>query len=723
VRSLAALFALVAACSGGDSPTRAREIPVAATTPAVVLHEARLPRVPGMNGPSLVEVTGPAARPGEPSIGTQLADVDTCATCHPDVAAQWGSSAHSFASFGNPSYRANVEKVRADLGKTASNHCGGCHDMPLMVDGLMTSDAHDAIDGSDLRAHSGVTCRLCHGMQSTTRDGNASYVWSSSPIDAPILDDAASIARHKAQVTTKVDNEMCMGCHRGFLSPDMGLPAHLTGVDEVAWWSASPYNGAGMARLDNVEKQSCIDCHMERTPASKNELGAKQGSVASHRFVGGHTWMAAMRRDSEQMALTRAKLEGVASIDVREQTSIKTGAHAEVDVVLRNLLAGHRFPGGLLDVQDTWVELEVTDRNGVHVGSSGLAHEKDTNDQNTHVLRTLQMDDDGRVLDEHEVGRFRSTLITHTLGPREARAVRYAFEIPKGAALPLVATARLRHRSRTLQMQAAACKSANTPEGKAFIDGARGARDVTLDPCKPQPITLVASTRVELGAGARPSKRSAWERDYEHGMALVSSIITQIDEAKAPLERALAAAPDARSKAMVETQLGWIAAKQGRKDDVAGHIARVRELLALPAGKAGPAVLDAIAAEVNIKLTKYDDAVAPAEACTKAVPQNVAAWQVYARVLVAVGRFEDALAAAVTGLALNPRDPNLLMSQATALAALKDPKAPAAQDAFTRFKFHDEAAGLRIRCIKGSDRCRRDRNQVQTIVLASKHER
>jgi Flp pilus assembly protein TadD len=715
---LLATIGLVAACSGGDGPTRAREVPVAVTTPSVVLRESRLPRAPGEHAPSMVAVVGPkVAKHDEPSVGTQLADVDSCATCHPDVAAQWGSSAHSFASFGNPSYRANVEKVRADLGKNASRHCGGCHDMPLMVDGLMVSDDPKAIDGKDLRAHSGVTCKLCHGTQATTLDGNGSYTWSAEPIEAPALDDKASIARHKAQVTTKLDNEMCMGCHRGFLGPDMGLPAHVTGVDEVAWWLASPYNGAGMARLDKVEKQNCMDCHMERTPVSKNELGAKDGTVASHRFVGGHTWMANMRDDKEQLALTRAKLEGAASIDVGEHGVITPGKRAEIDVVLRNLVVGHRFPGGVLDVQDTWVELEVHDRNGVRIGSSGLAHEKDPKDQDTHVLRTLQMDDEGRVLEEHEVGSFRSTLITHTLAPREARAVRYGFVVPKSAALPLVATARLRHRSRTLQMQAAACVAANTPEGKVFIEGARGARDVTLDPCKPQPITLVASARVELGAGARPGARPAWEREYEHGMALVSSIITKIDDAKPHLERALAAAPDARSKAMVETQLGWVAAKQGRVADVRGHIARVRDLLEVPAGKPGPAVLDAIAAEAHIKLTNYEDAVAPAEACTKAVPQNVGAWQVYARVLVAVGRFDDALSASVKGLALNPRDPNLLASQAIALAGLQDRNAAAAQDAFTRFKFHDEAAGLRIRCIKGSDRCRRDRNQVATIEL------
>ena len=707
---------MLVACSGGDTPARSREV-VVATAPASVQREARLPRAPAENAPSLVAITGAVHDPAEASVGTQLADTDSCASCHPDVTAQWGSSAHSFASFGNPSYRANIEKLRADLGKPASRHCAGCHDMPLLVDGLMTSDDPDAIDGRDLRAHSGVTCRLCHGVQSTTYDGNGSYVWNAAPIEAPALDDAAAIARHKKQVTTKVDNELCVGCHRGFLSPDLGLPAHVTGVDETGWWQSSPYNGSGMARLDKVEKQTCIDCHMERAPATKAELGAKNGTVASHRFVGGHTWMAAMRGDTQQLTMTRAKLEGVASIDVMQRTPVTAGTRAEVDVVIRNLLAGHRFPGGVLDVQDTWIELEVADRTGRRIGSSGLAHATDANDQDTHVLRTLNVDDDGRVLEEHEVGSFRATVITHTLGPREARAVRYAFDVPRGAQQPLVATARLRHRSRSLQMQAAACAAARTPEGKVFIGGARGARDVTIDPCAPQPITLIADARVELGGTARPSTRPEWERRYEHGMALISSIITKIDDARPVLESALELATEPRAKAMVETQLGWIAAKQGRKADTLAHIARVRELLGVPGDKPGPAVLDAIAAEVHIKLTKWEDAVAPAEACTKAVPQNVAAWAVYARVLVAVGRHADALAAAVKGLALNPRDPDLLRSQATALAALRDPKAEAAQTAFTRFRFHDEAAGLRIRCIKGSDRCRRDRNQVATIVL------
>ncbi len=75
------------------------------------------------------------------------------------------------------------------MGKETSQHCGGCHDMPLMVDGLMTGSA--PIPAADLRAHSGVTCRLCHGIEAVSKDGNASYTWSRVPLPfQPVLGDA-----------------------------------------------------------------------------------------------------------------------------------------------------------------------------------------------------------------------------------------------------------------------------------------------------------------------------------------------------------------------------------------------------------------------------------------------------------------------------------------------------------------------------------------------------
>ena len=83
----------------------------------------------------------------------------------------------------------------------------------------------------------------------------------------------------------------------------------------------------------------------------------------------------------------------------------------------------------------------------------------------------------------------------------------------------------------------------------------------------------------------------------------------------------------------------------------------------------------------------------------------------------ATGDYAGALAAATHGLDLSPRDPDLLRTQATALAALADPRAEAAQAAYVRFRTPDEAAGLRVLCTKGSERCNRDRNPVESLTL------
>ncbi|MDQ3341137.1 MAG: hypothetical protein M4D80_38785 [Myxococcota bacterium] len=723
--------ALIAIMLVGCGSQEAAVRPVPASE--VVKVDARLPRAPGDHGPSLVAIDRSAQRVGHDlTDGEMLSDVDSCASCHPDAAAQWSTSAHSFASFGNPIYRKSIEDFRTSIGKTESRHCGGCHDMPLMIDGLMTVDA--PIPPADLRSHSGVTCRLCHGVQSSTKDGNGSYVWSHAPLDAPTLGDAASIAKHKKQVTTKVDTELCVSCHRGFISADMNMPVHLSGLDEPGFWRNSAWTGNGMARIDKVEKKNCIDCHMEKEPASANEYGAKNGKIASHRFIGGHTWMASMRGDTEHLRRTQAKLEGAASIDIAsarvdgawqlpaERAPVKPGAKMDFDVVIRNLLVGHRFPGGVLDIQDTWVEIEVADRTGKRLASSGLSHETNPKDEDTHVLRTLVVDENGNVLEEHEMAKFRTQIATQTLAAREAHAVRYAFTVPAAVQQPLTVTARLRHRSRTLQMQDAVCKEARTKEGAAFIKGAQGARDVALDPCRAQPITLIAQTQIQLGDGAKNvATRAVWERLYEHGMALVATVTERLEESRAVLEAALAQAPDVRAQAMVKIQLGWVASKQGRVEDALAFVAQSRALLAKtvkPGDKApNPPVLDAVAADALARVWRWEEAIAPAKSCTETAPQNSGAWVVYARVLGSVGDNAGALAAATKGLEFAPRDQDLLRTQATALAALKRPEAPEALAAFDRFRSPDQSADLRIQCAADSARCARDREQVHTILM------
>ena len=111
---------------------------------------------------------------------------------------------------------------------------------------------------------------------------------------------------------------------------------------------------------------------------------------------------------------------------------------------------------------------------------------------------------------------------------------------------------------------------------------------------------------------------------------------------------------------------------------------------------AGPAVLDATAADALMRVWRWADATDPARAAAGKAPGNTSAWVMLARCLGSVGDDAAALIAATTGLELAPRDSDLLRSQATALAALHRPEADAALAAYDRFRSPDDAAELRI---------------------------
>lgn len=696
------LVALAAATCSAPAPRPAPEDPV----PAPPAPEATLPRAPGDFAPSFMALAGAPDADGATVDGAMLSDVDTCSTCHPDVADQWGASAHSFASFNNPIYRVNVELARHELGKAQSQHCGGCHDISLQLDGLMLGE----VPPDDLRSHSGVTCRLCHGIDQVTSDGNGSWVLARAPIGTPNVDDPASVQAHRDQATVKpLGAELCVGCHRGFLSPDVDVPVHMSGIDEPTFWRSSAYTGSGVGRVDKVEKKTCIDCHMKTEAAGPDEVAAHDGVVASHRFLGGHSWMAGMRGDAEQLRRTREMLEGVASIDVQTAPVAPDPKKAAFDVVIRNLLVGHRFPGGVNDVQDTWIEVEVFDARGKRLATSGMRHERDVDDDEAHVLRSYPVGEDGQVLEEHELPRFRGLVANHTIAARDAVAVRYTVAIADRVALPLRVDARLRHRSRSLRFQREVCEVARTREGQAFIDGTKAARDADLDPCAAQPVTEISATSVTLG------EPSSWERMYEHGMALVPVVSERLDEARVVLDAALAAAPEGDpgkwARAAIKTQLGIVAGRQGRTDDALALLDEARALL--PADKQPP-VLDYAASDALARVWRWEEAEAFAERATVKAPLNTLAWVMLARARGSLHDDRGALEAARSGLAISPRDPDLLRSQATALRALDPTLADLALAAFDRFRAPDGVSALRMACAATSPRCAREREAGHT---------
>ncbi|HVV83999.1 MAG TPA: multiheme c-type cytochrome, partial [Kofleriaceae bacterium] len=749
-RHLLPFVALLALAGCRDRPRAHPQPAVFRPPPPPVAVEASLPRAPGAMAPSLIAIGDLPAGAHERPDGNLLADIDTCETCHPDATKQWRSSLHSFASFGNPIYRTNVELARDLLGNEASQHCGGCHDAPLEIDGAMKQ----AIAADDLRAHTGVSCRVCHGARAATDDGNASLVLAAAPLYSPNVDDPASVERHRQEVrVTNLGNDLCLSCHRGFLSPDLGLPVHIQGIDEPTAWESSAYTGNGAGRVDKVEPKGCIDCHMPEVAVGPDEYGGGDDrKLRGHFFPGGHTWMAAMRKDPEQLARLRQMLVGAASIDIAgaivpagagangpvtlggqwqlpaDGAPVVPGKRLSFDVVIRNLLVGHRFPGGVNDMQDTWVEVEVVDARGRRIASSGLAHEHDAHDQEAHVLRSYPVGDDGAPLEEHQLPLFRAIAANHTIAARDAQAIRYTFDVPDPVAQPLAVHARLRHRSRNLIEQAVVCTAGRSKAGAAFLKQAKEIRDMTIDPCAAQPITEIASTTVWMGdradavaARARHGTppRAAWERDYEHGMGLLGVITERLDEPKQVLEHALSLLPEdpasARPRAMVLVQLAAVAGRQGRTADALALAEQARALLPTPS----PAVIDAVEADALARVFRWADAAPHARAVTERAPGNTAAWVMLARVLGSLHDDAGELAAARQGLTLAPRDGDLLRSQATAIAALlpDSPLAASALAAYDRFRAPDGTAQLRIDCANASARCARERELGHVHVM------
>src|ERR1700677_370433 len=172
------LVGLAGACS---SPA---PLPTAVTiAPAATAHlEASLPAPSGLLAPAQATVDGALT-------GITITETESCAGCHAQAAADWRSSPHAFASFNNPVYRVVVDAFRKDMGHEASRFCAGCHDVALLVDGAMSRE----VAPDDPRAHGGVACRVCHGIESVRPDGNGSYTLATSAIPIPRDGDEASL--------------------------------------------------------------------------------------------------------------------------------------------------------------------------------------------------------------------------------------------------------------------------------------------------------------------------------------------------------------------------------------------------------------------------------------------------------------------------------------------------------------------------------------------------
>lgn len=696
--------------------------PTAATASSMPeLPRARVPRDEGPFYPSLARAQGADQVDAE-----ALADVRQCSGCHQDAVKQWASSAHAHASFDNPWYRASVEALREEVSFTASRHCGGCHDPVLLLSGGMDHP----IRPEDRLVNSGVSCLVCHSVRAPTSDGNASYTLTTAAVPIPVDGDAASLAAHRERLAADPlrTPALCASCHRGFLGRHTGIDHHLSGMDDPGAWRGSAFANTRSQTPEPVAAQSCAGCHMRAEAARFEDASAKAGMLKSHRFAGSHTPFAAQLGDARQLEALQHQLQHSIVVDVPVAfydgqpmltsglRELRPGAEIALDVTLRNTSVGHSFPGGVKDMQDTWVELSVRDGRGREIARAGQQHAQ-REDDTAFVMRALQVDAQGRPETRHEVTRFGTVAYDHTLPPLAARVVRYSFVVPKDSSGPLHVDARVRHRRHRLEARQFACEASRSARGRAFIEEAKKRGEPTFDGCAEEPITEVASTQLTLGEQPEHA-RATWQRLYDHALGLSASAQEHLGEARWSAELAQSelmceARVEAVERAMVLTLLGRIDASEGRLQDALAQASQAEELLG-----EHPSVAR-VRADAYARVWRWPAAAEALTQLTRLAPGDTAAYRDLAKARFSAGDALGALQAAQAGMALQPRDETLLRVQALALEAQHSPDAPAARASFLFYRDADETTQARMACDRLVPHCRRDRDPVVKIDLTT----
>jgi hypothetical protein len=220
-----------------------------------------------------------------------------CAECHGKIANDWRTSAHARAD-ASPAYTA----MRSNADGAS---CDRCH-APLAVAGAGSLAANDA-----------VGCDACHTIRDVDSPGRLTMHLDDAVKYGPLCDAKSNYFHRVGCSPLHGTSELCSACHS--LEWPTAAGDKITVQSEFEEWRASTYGAS------NVE---CQSCHM---PGSRAAMAVAVGStkrkgVSHHGFS-----MAELRGRAVSMTVT-----------LRD-----AGPKLAVQIVLRNVRAGHSVPTGL----------------------------------------------------------------------------------------------------------------------------------------------------------------------------------------------------------------------------------------------------------------------------------------------------------------------------------------------------------------------------------------
>ena len=464
-----------------------------------------------------------------------LMNDEYCLRCHADVYDSFIHSAHKLSSFNNPAYRASVRETREvsaqrDGTVQASRWCAGCHDPVVMFSGKFDDPNYD--DVHDPTAHAGITCTVCHAIQSVdSHVGNADYTidepkhYPFTYSDHPLLQSLNSVmvkakpAFHKSEMLKPFHKtaEFCSTCHKVSLPRDVtDYRDFLRGQNHYDSYLLSGVSGHGARSFyyPPHAQDSCNGCHMSHV--ASNGLGAKWDpklgslAIAGHAFPSANTALAHWMGDEELVRSHRDYLRDTLRIDLfglrkdasvdgellpllGDEAFVRSGQSVLVETVLRTLKLGHHFTQGTTDSNQVWVEWTAS-RGDEVIGTSGSRDQREAVDPNAHFVNTFMLDREGNRINRRNAQDIFTPLYSHQIPPGAGQTIHYRLDVPEvrdgEANPPIEITARLLYRKFDTE----------------YLDYVRADRDPEVDPLdlgevgQPNdlPIVEIASDRLVL---------------------------------------------------------------------------------------------------------------------------------------------------------------------------------------------------------------------------------
>ena len=115
-------------------------------------------------------------------------------------------------------------------------------------------------------------------------------------------------------------------------------------------------------------------------------------------------------------------------------------------VIVTNIGVGHDFPGGTIDINESWIALSVIDSQGENVFQTGNLDNELNVDPNSYFYRSQAIDRNGQLVWKHDLFNMVGETYRNTVPAGKSDVVKFAMIIPSWVKGPLTISAVLKYR-------------------------------------------------------------------------------------------------------------------------------------------------------------------------------------------------------------------------------------------------------------------------------------